>query len=41
MHFVFFTRSGIDEDCEEKVGMLQTIFDLRHDAEQAKADEAQ
>ena len=37
----FSTRLGTDEDYEEKVGMLQTIFDLRCDAEQAKADEAQ
>ncbi len=39
-HSLAFFRSGSDEDYEEKVGMLQTIYDLHHDAEQAKLEEA-
>ncbi len=35
-----FDRSGTDEDYKEKVGILQTIYDLRSNAEQAKMDEA-
>lgn len=37
---VFFIRLGSDEEYEDKVSMLQTIVDMRHDAEIEKEQQA-